>query len=274
MKKHLLYLSVPILTALSMTACTAESNTLWENASPETSALTFYIYDGKSSQQLMMFDNTESNKLLSELSSENVKPVEDIPDDEITLPLFGIDISDKNGCPLSALWTNGYLIMQNGNIYEFDHDLSHIEEKYTWESTNEYENKIYLPCSDILARGDKGWLSDYLNRSENTAAQDGLSYEIAGFENNSLKTRLTNNNDTPFIYGEHYSLQVQLEGIWYDVPARSNNNYCFIDIAYELSGNSSAELTHSLEMFGQLPHGRYRICKETLSAEFNIPYTE
>ena len=257
-----------------MTACTAESNTLWENASPETSALTFYIYDGKSTQQLMMFDNTVSNQLLSGISSENASPVEDISDDEITLPVYGIAISDKKGCPLSALWTNGYLIMQDGNIYKFNHDFSHIKDKYTWESTKEYENKIYLLCSDILARGDNGWLSEHLNRSENIPAQDGLSYEITGFENNTLKTRLTNNNDTAFIYGEHYSLQVQLEGIWYDVPARSDNNYCFNDIAYELSGNSSAELTHSLEMFGQLPHGRYRICKETLSAEFNVPYTE
>ena len=70
---------------------------LLTNASPETSALVFYTYDGETVTQRYLFETAESVNLLNRLSVVPATELTDWSSDALTLPVYGIEIGGKDG---------------------------------------------------------------------------------------------------------------------------------------------------------------------------------
>ena len=61
---------------------------------------------------------------------------------------------------------------------------------------------------------------------------------------------------------------MRLDGTWYEIPAE--REMAFPEIMIMLPDGESAEQTCSLEPYGSLPDGVYRVVMEKLTAEFAV----
>jgi hypothetical protein len=101
----------------------SEDNDFLANASPETSALAFYQYDGKAVTREFLFDTKEVKKVLKELSKVRIKEALDWSPEQVTAPIYGVDIGGKDGYTVFGVWSNGYWITEDGMAYEYDYDF-------------------------------------------------------------------------------------------------------------------------------------------------------
>lgn len=242
---------------------------LLANASPETSALAFYIYDGETVEQRYLFEEAETRRLLGVLSAVTLDEAADWTPADLTAPIYGIEIGGKDGWTVQGAWSNGYWIAQDGTVYGFDFDLSLFTEGYSWSDVTEWNTTTILPCARFLAQAVDGWHPEWMTPSATLVAPEGITAELIKNTKDSVTISLTNHTDADWMYGEGFSLQVLLDGVWYNVP-ETPGNWAFNAIGYSLSAGDSVEKTYSLESYGDLPTGTYRLETEGLTAEFNL----
>lgn len=269
MKKTFLLLLTTFII-LTMSGCQPQKNTLWEKASPQNSALAFFCYDGESTTLQYLFSSGSITKLLDELSSVRATAADKWSPELITLPVYGIQIMDTDGNPLEAAWSNGYLITQDGNAYRFDFDFSVITDTYEFDSPDTWASTAVLPCADHLSKYNGQWYTTLMNESDTLTPPEGISLEITDVSDQKIKATLTNQTGNEWCYGEFFSLQTELDGKWYIVPTTSGTNWAFNAIGYILTAGQETSKTYSLDMYGDLPDGNYRIIVENLSAEFSV----
>ena len=87
-------------------------------------------------------------------------------------------------------------------------------------------------------------------------------------KNNGVTVALSNHSGEAYLSGEDCSLQVKLDGTWYVVPTTPGENWGFPSTANILRPSETNEIACSLAMYGELPHGTYRIVKDGLAVEF------
>ena len=95
-------------------------------------------------------------------------------------------------------------------------------------------------------------------------------------EGKDITVKIKNLTDEVFCFGEYYSIQIFIDGVWYYVPYVSEN--MVHDLGHELSPGASYALTYSLFPYGgKLEPGHYRIAccgigdhKNNYYAEFNV----
>lgn len=74
-----------------------------------------------------------------------------------------------------------------------------------------------------------------------------------------------NRTDTTFTLGEAYSLEINLDDAWYQVPVILEDEYGFHDIGYESPPDEMIEMEINWEwLYGTLEPGEYRIVQEVL----------
>ena len=277
--KKVLLLMLSLILLLGCAACgkggdgpkkAASSNTLWEAASPETSVLTLYYYDGEAGWSGWTADRAEEEAILEDLSKVSAEPVKDWSPAQVTWPLYGLAIGTEDGNGIRALWSNGCLIMRDGSVYEFDYDFAALEQGTDWEHRWDFSSIDYMPNSRSLAEYRLEWLPEYMTPAETPRAPEGVSMELKYAGPAKAVAELKNNSGEEWIYGEYFSLQVLLKGRWYQVPALPDENWAFNDIAYSLPKGESREETYRFLMYGALPSGTYRLVVEGLSAEFEL----
>lgn len=102
---------------------------------------------------------------------------------------------------------------------------------------------------------------------------------------NSLSVTFRNESGRECTYGEFYALEQQIDGQWYEVPVKIEENYAFNDIGYRVAPGESRDWNVQWKwVYGTLTKGHYRIVKDILdfrgsgdydtyylSAEFDIP---
>ena len=242
---------------------------LLSNASPETSALAFYVYDGETVEQRYLFEEAETKRLLSVLSAVTLTDASDWTPADLTAPIYGIEIGGKDGWTVQGAWSNGYWIAQDGTAYGFDFDLSLLTEGYSWSDVTEWNTTTILPCARFLAQAVDGWHTEWMTPSATLVAPEGITAELIKNDADSVTIALTNNSGSEWMYGEGFSLQVLLDGIWYNVPELPGN-WGFNAIGYSLSDGDTTEKTYGLDFYGDLPAGTYRLETEGLTAEFQI----
>ena len=250
----------------------AGSSDLWGEASPSTSALLLYSYDIKGGRVSITFDQTDEQAILDRLSAVKATPATNWTAKQVKLPVYGIEIGSADGQGVRAAWSNGYLIMRDGSVYEFDFDFSALEKDYKWENWDRVITSLSdMPCGRLLSEGPKGWISTHMSPSANKSAPANISMTVTGQTADALTVELTNNGSTEWLYGEYFSLNVLLDDVWYDVPVLDDKNYGFTSIGIVLQAGESHEQTYGLSIYGTLPAGDYRLVVEGLSAEFSIP---
>lgn len=273
MKKVLLILLCAALL-LSLFGCGKGGNDLWKKASPETSAMFLYTFDENGGQAGITFDQQVEHTILEQLSSVNATPVTDWTAELVTLPVYGIEIGVYDDLSILAAWSNGYLILRDGSVYEFDFDFADLAERYEWEHHRTVDSLSDMLCGRLLSEGPEGWITDHLSPADELVAPEGITMTLKERTAEKITVELTNHSNSEWMYGAAFSVQTLLDDNWYDVPELDDLNYSFIEIAYVLPAEKAQEKTYDLSMYGDLPEGTYRLVTHGLSVEFDLPYTD
>ena len=242
---------------------------LLDKASPGTSALTIYRYDGQNCVQRTVFDQVWEKQVIEVINALKLQTADE---DELSNwgePCYGIKISDTDGMEIRLTYHDGLWLEKDGSLYYGECDL----EKYFEEAGNLADTSEQtadwgaVPNNAILKKYDL----KYCRRStaEVCADKDGVSLGFISFKDNVVTLKYRNNSDKSFQYGEEFALHEYIDGEWY-VLSPVLSNYSFIAIAYRLGPGREIEVTCNLEMFGELEKGHYRIVKKDLCAEFDV----
>jgi len=256
---------------LSMSSCSGEkiSNGLMANASPDTSALELYCYDGENIYSSYSYDRDMTQSILDELDSVKAKEAENWSLDDIALPIYGFWIGSTDGSPIFAAWSNGYWITKDGKAYSFDYDFEKLEKEYPWTDKREASSFAIFPCAYYLSKDENGWRDTLLSPADELKAPQGITMTLEAWKRDAVAVNIANNRTTQWMYGEFFDLQVLLDGIWYEIPTVPEN-WAFLAIGINIKGGEEQRKMYNISMYGQLPAGTYRLAAYGLSVEHTI----
>ena len=255
---------------LCLCACGGKGNILFAEASPDTSSLELQYFDGTAGKSRMLYDAAAEKEILAELGKIRAKPVEDWSPAKVTYPVYGLSIGSADGEGIEAAWCDGYLLMRDGSVYEFDYDFGALAENYGWEYLRDIDSAAELCCGRYLAEGAGKWYPIHMTKAILKDAPEGISMKLTAAGRESLTAELTNDSGEVWCFGEYFSLQVRLYDEWYAVPTTPEHNWAFTDIGLLLDAGQTREETYLLMRYGDLPAGVYRLVVEGLTAEFEL----
>ena len=262
-------LTTVLLSAFLLTACgTGEPNTLFDTASPETSVMSLYVCEGAGTVRYRISDNPAEWEIINELKATSAKPAE-VTTEDVEFPAYGFEIGSTDGWGLNMAWSNGYLYNRDGEVYEFDFDFGKLLEEYAFEEKDKWNSVLALPCKRYLVQDENGWNADLMNPAAEPEAPDGISVDI-DYTGETIAATFRNDGTEEWNFGTYWSLQVNLDGVWYDVPTSPVSNWGFPDIGYGLAPGGTWDETYHMEMYGDLPAGQYRFYAFGVTDEFAI----
>ena len=247
---------------------TSELNPLAE-ADITHSVLEIYKYDGKKIVAGMIVDNDIKEEILDMIANLTFEKVEDWSTDQITYPIYGVGTGTETGNWLEVAWSNYYWIGADGTVCKTDFDLSVLETEYEWEHEREVSSMTAFPKSWYLSRTDSGWNAENMWQVSELEVQKDIKASLVKQTEKYLTVSMENTGEKEVDYGRAYTLQVKQEGIWYEVPWFENVDFTMEAII--LPPGDTVEETYSLEYFGDLPEGTYRLVVSGCCAvEFSI----
>jgi len=247
----------------------SKDNDFLANASPETSALALYQYNGAEVTREFLFDTKEVKKAVKELSKVAIKEAADWTPGKLTTPVYGVDIGGKDGYTVFGVWSNGYWITEEGVAYEYDYDFEKLINNYNWESPDSFKYLTVLPCARYLMLKDDKWYPKMMTPAPEKDAPAGIELIITKQTTDMLTAEIKNNTGEEWFFGEYFSLEVHVDGNWYLVP-ETPGSWAFHDIGLIIPAKESMEMEYHLIMYGDLPAGEYRLVVEDMTAEFVI----
>lgn len=255
---------------LLLTSCAGSTNTLFETASPESSVMEIYVYDGERVIDYYISDDPAEREILSRLTEVSAKETRAVTTADVTLPIYGFGMGTGDGEGLLMAWSDGKLYDRDGSVYEFDFDFESVLSEYDFSELWSGDGILSVPCAKYLVLDENGWNKTYLSVAEDKESPGGIELEITYDGEGQIHAVYRNNGTEEWDFGAYYSLQANLDGEWYTVPSSPEQNFGFVDIGYMLESGGEWETTYSLEMYGELPAGLYRIVAYGLTAEFTI----
>ncbi len=257
MKKAII--SILIITLLFViTGCgkkvyTGEISDYLKDARPDSSVISYYLYDGNNTVRYYLGDVDAEKDILEKLSKIKAYPVADWSPSQNDLPFYAIEIGGVNG-QISILFAQNMAILGDGRAYSFKCDVPGLMEGRTfWDETHTFSG-IILPGEYYCANTMNGWNSDFLNQST-AVINDDLKVTFSSENEDSLNIK--NETGSTWVYGSKYFLEVCLDGTWYYLPSKTW--MVFNDIAYIVESGKTGTLKYDLRPFGDLPQGSYRI---------------
>ena len=247
-----------------------DSSVLLAKASPETSAMTLFIYDGTSVRLYYMFDSEKEREILDDLSSVKAEPAEDWSAKDASLPVYGIEIGREDGLSLFAAWTNGRWIAQDGSVYQFDYDFEALKQRKEWESAGELPSFTNFPCARVFTQEKEQWNTRFLVPAAPLNPPRGITMTLDSWDNDIAAVTINNESGGEWSCGEFYELQVLIDGVWYEIPAMPGN-WGFNCMGFYIPDGGKQSMINHLTMYGELPSGTYRLVIKELSAEHVIP---
>ena len=181
MKKALtLLLCAALLLPLFGCGKKSAGNDLWDDAAPNNGILNYYFFGKDGGHRLGTFNDGDKYDLLDRLSAVDAIPVTDWTADKVKLPVYGIEIPSEDGWGIHAAWSDGYLILRDGSVYEFDFDFSTLAEDYEWERERYAPDSLSsMPCGRLLSEGPDGWIADRLSPADELTAPEGITIALS-----------------------------------------------------------------------------------------------
>ena len=235
-------------------------NDLFEEHLPLEGSFIWYTYDETGGKYYQMNNITQGEELLEELSEVTMEEAPEWSRDMVTYPIYGMDLCG------GLAWSNGYCIMEDGTAYHFEYDFETISSEYEWSDIYNFEGTGLLPCIRELCRGEDGRKSWLMSPAKEPEAPEGISLAIKERTEEYIRVEITNHTTEKKSFGEDYSVQVFLDGVWYCIPG----NWTVNAIAWTISPGTPFEDVYDLEKYGYLPPGRYRLEKSGMVAEFEV----
>lgn len=239
---------------------------LLEKASPSTSAMSLHYYDGEKTEIKWLYDQKEEQKIIDDINGLATKKVDSERIADFTSPCYGLEISDNDGYMIWLTYCDGLWLNKDGSVYEADFNFERLYNKISVASTQTIIGGAGMTNAGLLGEYD---LRYYSVASEITHEKEGIRVAISSIKDDKVTLVIRNNSGEGFILGKHYSLQKEIDGVWYVLPAKLSN-YAFTDIALELPNGESCEEECYLTMYGSLSDGHYRIEKEGYYSDFSV----
>lgn len=239
---------------------------LLKDASVATSALALWEHDGAKTTIQWLFDSKGEQEIVDMLNGISLgSAVKDLDVNTLKGKMYGMEIGRTDGTSAQFAWLDGYVFMEDGNVYKADIDFKSIG-KYSWQDEDKISFAAF-PNMYYIAKDSNGWNQAFLEKSSRLK-YEGMIMKNARLDGNKLQVKLINKTDETLCYGESFALQVKKGGYWYNIP--SKETLCFIDIGILSDAGSETEKTYDISAYGDLPAGKYRIVATGTSAVFNI----
>ena len=101
---------------------------------------------------------------------------------------------------------------------------------------------------------------------------ENVTIQISDISPSGANLVITDTNPEPYVYGEWFKLQKEVNGQWQDVPHVIDNG-AFNAMGYIPDANGEVKFTINWEwLYGKLPAGTYRIFKEVNRQEIFIEF--
>lgn len=207
-----------------------------------------------------LYSKEEVQALNDLLAQASAQPVEDWTAPEDLWPIYGLyawgdsvgDGSELNAACFGNLWVDnqGHAFRVKGL------DLQALTDIFPdgWEQ----KEGSYIPFRRALALCGGRWNERFLTPSDLPPLWTDVSMTLDNLSE-GLSWTLTNLGQRQLFHGNggHADLQVCLEDAWYYVPIQFG--YFVTDEGITLPPGGSYSYTSSLDAYGDLPPGRYRI---------------
>ena len=248
----------------------AAPNALLQWASAENGAIEFQVFDGETVLGKFVFQDTAYRQaMIDDFINTPAARVTGWTLDDITLPIYGMRLSTIGGTGIRMAWSNGFWITQTGDVYRFNFDFEAFIERHPWELASRNNQFAGFPNAIFMTLDENGWHNTFLTPAEALNPPDGIQMRLESNTNENVTFTLTNNNDTDWMYGVHYRIDVLLNDIWYSVPPQPGN-WAFVNIGLILEAEQTETLTYGWGMHGDLPPGTYRLVKHGMYVVFDI----
>lgn len=257
-----------ILVLSSCTSFTGNNSykKLLENASPDTSAMEIFYFDGENTTSKTIFDYYEVKKIVDDVNNLKAKLVYSTRVEEMKVPTYGIEINGNDGYFIWLTYSNGLWLLSDGTVYKAKFDFESLYNGLPDKNTETMQSGFFMRNSFILCKYDKRY---YLQAEEMSNTKDGVTLSVVSVKDNVVTVKLQNDSDVPFEYGTPFDLQINIDGVWYYVPPNMSN-YGFEAKSLGLSPHSEVEDECNLFMYEELTQGHYRITFAQRAAEFHI----
>lgn len=245
---------------------------LLEHASPITSCIELYRFDGEKTTRRTVFDKEWEQKVIDDVNGIKLKSV---GKDELLKwnePCYGISINASGYGDIWLTYSDGLWLTKDGSLYRGEFDLEKcFDEAAGLEDTTEkyFDSGILMPNAAILSKYDL----KYCHKASNEvySEKDGVSLRMVSLDGNEATLEYRNDSGIEFTYGEAFTLQ-KLYDEWYEIPTAIN---AFFNLPlYWVNPGDERQTECNLFMYGELEDGHYRIVKDDLCAEFDIPFKE
>ena len=236
-------------------------------ASPDTSALQMYYFDGESVAVRRVYDSGQEKELIKKINAIPLQEAEESALSQMDFPFYGFWFSDKDGYDIDVTASGGIWLKNDGAVCYGDTELSLLWEQMEGNDEDDTLNVLDFPNAGHLYSYHRFFLMKVDEQSAEN--QEGLTMTVEDIGTSEITVRITNDSGEEFSYGENFSLQKQIDGQWYMIPVRADN-IGFQDIAHILPNGESVSETYDLDIYGTLEPGIYRLVVETLGAEFLV----
>lgn len=206
-----------------------------------------------------LYSKEEVQALNDLLAQASAQPVEDWTVPEDPWPIYGICIWNAigDGQDLDVACFGNLWVDNQGRAFQVEGlDLQALTDIFPegWDQ----EDRSYIPSRRALALRDGHWNEQFLIPSDLPPLWTDVSMTLDD-PSEGLSWTLTNLGQRQFFHGNggHANLQVCLEDAWYYVPVQFG--YFVTDEGITLPPGGSYSYTSSLNAYGDLPPGRYRI---------------
>lgn len=252
-----------LLGLLLLSGCAAagvETVDLMPTASPETSALAIYIYDGETITRQFLFETEQvRTKALRDFRAAKAVPVE-VDVTTLQPPYYGLEVGSTEIGSQHGLWADGFFIMDDGTSYEMDYDFETLLADYPWTDSDTFRSLTIMPCADHMAKTEAGWNRNFLTPAAEPEWPDQIDVTLMEQTEKTLTLQLANHSGSEWGYGYAFHVDVLLEDRWYTIPAEEE--MAFIEILLMLPDQVSQKETYDLTPYGHLPAGDYRLVTE------------
>lgn len=115
---------------------------------------------------------------------------------------------------------------------------------------------------------------DKLEESKyNITEVDNVNISISDISLTGATITIKDTNVTPYIYGEWYKIEEEINGKWYELNTKVKD-YGFNSKGYEVDENNEIKFIIDWNwLYGELPQGSYRIIKESHNKYIAIPFS-
>lgn len=222
---------------------------------PEDKTVMLSICEEDRYSRRYLFTKEEVQALNGALSQASARPVDDWTVPEDPWPVYGLYVFDSRELDVACF---GNLWVDNqGRAFR----VKGLDMQALMDSFPEgWEQKAggCLPCRRTLALRGGSWNKRLLAPSDLASPWADVSMTLDD-PSKGLSWTLTNLSQYELSHGNggHAHLQVCLEDGWYDVPSQFPRSAT--DEGYILSPGKSYSSVFSLESYGDLPAGNYRI---------------